>query len=110
MCMGGAVLLPPDKRAVMPRMPAPMVQQDGTNKNDCERAAVKRLIAKLRQAPPHLTVIVTEDSLRANGPHIELWQADGLHAIFGVKAGDQAFLFQPVAAAEHAGQVTSDDR
>ena len=61
--MLGAVLIHPDKRAVIPLMPEPIIQQDGTSKNDCERNAAKRLIVKLRQDHPHLTLIVTEDSL-----------------------------------------------
>jgi hypothetical protein len=108
--MLGAVLLHPDKRAVIPLMPEPIVQQDGTNKNDCERTAAKRLIAKLRQDHPHLKLIVTEDSLSSNGPHIEMLQDHDLHYILGVKEGDHAFLFQQVAAAEQAGQVTYYDR
>jgi Transposase DDE domain len=108
--MLGAVLLHPDKRAVIPLMPEPIVQQDGTNKNDCERTAAKRLIAKLRQDHPHLKLIVTEDSLSSNGPHIEMLQDHDLHYILGVKEGDHAFLFQQVAAAEQAGQVTYYER
>lgn len=52
--MLGAVLLPPDKREVIPLMPEPIVKQDGTSKNDCERSAANRLIAKLRKDHPHL--------------------------------------------------------
>src|SRR5215510_14320094 len=108
--MLGAVLLHPDQRAVIPLMPEPIVQQDGTNKNDCERAAAKRLIAKLRQDHPHLPLIVTEDSLSSNGPHIAMLQDHDLLYILGVKEGDHTFLFEQVAAAEHAGHVIYYDR
>ena len=37
-------------------MPEPIVKQDGTTKNDCERHAAKRFIAKLRQDHPHLHI------------------------------------------------------
>src|SRR4029434_9813845 len=50
--MLGAAIIQPDMRAVIPLMPEPMVQQDGTAKNDCERNATKRFIAKLRQDHP----------------------------------------------------------
>ena len=50
--MLGAALIHPDKRAVIPLMPEPIIKQDGTEKNDCERHAAKRFITKLRQAPP----------------------------------------------------------
>lgn len=102
----GAALLHPDCREVIPLMPEPIVKQDGTTKNDCERTAAKRLVAKLRQDHPHLKLIVTEDSLSANAPHIETLQAQQLHYILGVKEGDHAFLFEHVRRAEQAGQVS----
>jgi hypothetical protein len=108
--MLGAALMHPDRRAVIPLMPEPMIKQDGTDKNDCERNAAKRLIVKLRQDHPPRKVIVTEDSLRSNAPHIAVLQAHHMHYILGVKAGDQASLFEHVAAAEQAGRVTYYDR
>jgi Transposase DDE domain len=108
--MLGAAIIHPDLRAVIPLMPEPIVRHDGTAKNDCERNAAKRLIAKLRQDHPHLKCIVTEDSLSSNAPHIETLHAHGLHYILGVKAGDHPYLFQYVQAAEHAGRVTYYER
>ncbi len=108
--MLGAAILHPDVRAVLPLMPEPMVKQDGTEKHDGARHAATRFVAKRRQDHPHLKVIITEDSLRANAPHIETLHAHGLHALLGVKEGDQASLFQQVQAAEHAGHVTSYER
>jgi hypothetical protein len=108
--MLGAAIVHPDFRAVIPLMPEPIVKQDGTDKNDCERNAAKRFVAKLRQDHPHLTCIVTEDSLSANAPHIETLQTHDLHYILGIKAGDHAFLFDQVQAAEQAGHVTYYER
>jgi hypothetical protein len=100
----------PDMRAVIPLMPEPIVKHDGTDKNDCERNATTRFVAKLRQDHPHLKFIITEDSLSAHAPHIETLHTYGLHYILGVKAGDHAYLFQQVQAAEHGGRVTSYER
>jgi len=108
--MLGAALIHPDFREVIPLMPEPIIKQDGTEKNDCERNAAKRFIAKLRQAPPHLKFIITEDSLSSNAPHIETLHDHGCHYILGVKEGDHAYLFKQVQAAEEAGRVTSYDR
>src|SRR5438093_6231135 len=91
-------------------MPEPIVKQDGTAKNDCERNAAKRFLGKLRQDHPHLKFIVTEDSLSSNAPHIETLHDHGLHYILGVKEGDHAYLFKQVQAAEHAGRVTDYER
>ena len=108
--MLGAALVHPDQRAVIPLMPEPIIKQDGTGKNDCERNAAKRFIAKLRQDHPHLKFVVTEDSLSANAPHIETLHAHGLHYILGVKDGDHASLFEQVQAADQVGRVTYYER
>jgi hypothetical protein len=108
--MLGAVLIHPDRRAVIPLMPEPLVKHDGTEKNDCERTAAKRVIVKLRQDHPNLKLIVTEESLSSNAPHIQVLQDHKLHDILGVKEGDHAFLVAHVAEAEQAGRVTYYDR
>src|SRR5436305_9943281 len=104
--MLGAAIIHPDVRAVIPLMPEPIVQQDGTSKNDCERTAAKRFVAQLRQDYPHLKCIITEDSLSSNAPHIETLHDHQLHYILGVKAGDHAWRFKQVEAADQAGRVT----
>jgi hypothetical protein len=106
----GAAIIHPDVREVIPLMPEPIVKQDGTAKNDCERNAAKRFVAKLRQDHPHLKFIVTEDSLSSNAPHIETLHDHELHYILGIKEGDHAFLFRQVQAAEEAGHVTYYER
>ena len=108
--MLGAAIIHPDFRAVIPLMPEPIVKQDGTEKNDCERNAAKRFIAKLRQDHPHLKFIITEDALSSNAPHIETLHDYGCHYSLGVKEGDHAYLFNQVQAAEEAGRVTYYER
>jgi hypothetical protein len=54
--MLGAALIHPDQRAVIPLVPEPMMNRDGTDKNDCERNAAKRFVAKLRQDHIHKRV------------------------------------------------------
>jgi len=108
--MLGAAIIHPDKREVIPLMPEPMIKHDGTAKNDCERNAAKRFIAKLRQDHPHLKFIITEDALSSNAPHIETLHDAGCHYILGVKEGDHAYLFKQLQAAEHEGRVTQYER
>ena len=108
--MLGAAIIHPDQRAVIPLMPEPIVNRDGTDKNDCERNAAKRFVAKLRQDHPHLKFIVTEDSLSSNAPHIATLHDHDLRYILGVKEGDHAYLFQQVKVAEQAGRVTYYER
>jgi hypothetical protein len=104
--MLGAAILPPDVRAVIPLMPEPRVQHDGTGKNDGERHAAKRCMAHLRHDHPHRRFIVTEDRVRANAPQIETLHAYGLRYILGGKEGDHTVLCQHGQAAAHAGHVT----
>ena len=66
----GATLVHPDLKEVIPLAPEPIIQQDGQTKNDCERNATRRWLKRFRQEHPHLPVIVVEDGLSANAPHL----------------------------------------
>ena len=50
--------------------PEPIQNTDGAARNDCEREASKRLIADVGREHPHLKLIVLEDGLASNAPHI----------------------------------------
>ena len=91
-----AVIVHPQRKAVLPLMPEAITRQDGASKNDCERNASKRLLTALREDFPKHKFIVVEDSLASNGPHIELLQALDLRYILGVKVGDHKVLFDAV--------------
>jgi hypothetical protein len=103
----GAVLAHPDHKEVIPFAPEPIVQQDGSSKNDCERNASKRLLRKIRREHPRLKLIVVEDSLASNAPHVRELMDLGMHFLLGVKPGDHAFLFEQVTAACDEGRMTA---
>jgi hypothetical protein len=84
----GATLVHPDLKEVIPLAPEPIIQQDGQTKNDCERNATRRWLKRFRQEHPHLPVIVVEDALSANAPHLRDLREAGAHYIIGVKPGD----------------------
>lgn len=98
--MLSGVLIHPEKKAVIPIAPEPIVQQDGSKKNDCERNAAIRFLKDFRREHPHLKVIVTEDGLSSNAPPIQLLQDLDLGFILGCKSGDPTFLFDFVNASE----------
>ncbi len=104
--MLGAAILPPDVRAVIPLRPEPMVTPDGTEKHAGARHAAQRCITKLRHDHPPLTCSITADALRAHAPPLETLHDDGCHSMLGVKAGEQAYVFQQGQAAAEAGRVT----
>ena len=101
----GAAIVHPDKREVIPLAPEPITRQDGQTKNDCERNAAKRLLPDVRREHPHLPLIVVEDALSANAPHIKLLKELDMHFILGVKPGDHQALFQQVEARTLDNQV-----
>ncbi len=68
--MLGAAIVHPEYQEVIPVCPEPIAQQDGETKHDCERNAAKRFLEQFRRVHPHLGVIVTEDGLSSNAPHI----------------------------------------
>jgi hypothetical protein len=102
----GAAIVHPDRAEVIPVFPEPITKQDGAEKNDCERNAGKRFVEQFRRDHPHLKVIVTEDGLSSNGPHIRALQAQHMHFILGAKAKDHEALFRQVEAAAKAGTTT----
>lgn len=110
--MLGAAIVHPDFKEVIPVCPEMIQKQDGQSKNDCERNAAKRFLANFRADHPNLKVIVVEDALSPNAPHIRDLLTHRCHFILGVKPGDHEFLFKGVDRAVKAGEaveVTMDD-
>jgi hypothetical protein len=101
----GAVVVHPDYKTVIPLEPEPILNGDGTEKNDCERNAAKRLLKRMKAPYPHLRPRVVEDSLSANGPHVKLLKELGFSFIIGVKPGDHVSLFEQVDRAYVRGKV-----
>lgn len=104
--MLGAAIVHPRQKTVIPLMPEPIMRQDGASKNDSERNAAKRFLHDLRQDHPTLPIIIVEDSLSSNAPHLAELQKHNLRFILGAKPGDHKFLFQFVAQARAAGRST----
>jgi hypothetical protein len=110
--MLGAVIVHPDFSEVIPLMPEPIQRQDGQDKNDCERNAARRWLQHLRQDHPHLPIIVIEDALSPNAPHIRDLKKYHAHFILGVKEGDHKYLFEQfeqLVEAEQVGVVHEED-
>lgn len=90
-------LVHPDKKTVIPFAPEPIVKGDGDTKNDCERNASKRFYQDIVKEHPRLNLIIVEDSLAANYPHLSELQNNGMQFIVGVKKSDHKFLFDWVS-------------
>jgi len=103
--MLGAAIVHPDFKVVIPLCPEMIIKQDGATKNDCERNAAKRFFEQLRKDHPHLPLVVNEDALSPNTPHIRDMEKYNLHYILGVKPGDHKFLFNFVEDAVQDGRT-----
>jgi hypothetical protein len=104
--MYAASFVSPDCKVVIPTFPEIITRQDGSTKNDCERNAAKRYFESFRREHPHLKVIVVEDGLSSNGPHIRDLQELNLRFILGVKPGDHVALFAELREAVAAGKAS----
>lgn len=104
--MLAAAIVHPDRREVLPLCPEMIRNQDGSTKNDCERNAAKRFFVDLRREHPHLKLVVIEDALSANAPHIKELQRHDLRFILSAKPGDHAFLFDYLDEAAGRSEVT----
>ena len=102
----GAAIVCPGHAEVVPLYPEPIMKQDGSSKNDCERNAAKRFLENLREDYPRVPFIITQDALSATAPHIRELQRHKLQFILGVKPGDHKYLFDHVAAAHARGETT----
>ena len=99
-----AVIVHPELKTVLPLFPEAITRQDGESKNDCERNAAKRLLPAIRAAFPKLQLIVLEDSLAANAPHLRLLHELHMSYIIVVKETDHAYLKAVVDTPMRSGQ------
>ncbi len=104
--MVGGVIIHPNCREVIALMPEPIMKQDGETKNDCERNATKRFLARLKEDYPGVVFTITEDALSPNAPHIREIEKHNYHYILGVKEGDHKHLFEQVSLARQEGRTT----
>jgi hypothetical protein len=108
--MLAAVMVHPDKREVVPLDAEPILQQDGCEKNDCERQAAKRLLEHLQARYPKLKALLVEDALYANAPHLEQILQAGYHYLIGVKPDSHKALFKQADSRKQANQYRFEDQ
>lgn len=95
----------PDHKEVFPLAPEQILKTDGAVKNDCERNAAKRSIEDLGREHPHLKLIVLEDGLASNAPHIRHLMDNDLRYILVAKPGDHKWLFKQVGSSRATKDV-----
>ena len=100
-----AVMVHPHQAEVFPLDFEPVLNQDGAQKNDCERNAAKRLCAQLHKRYPDLKIILVESALYANAPHIRQITGYGWRYILSVKPDSHKSLEKQFAGRRVSGQV-----
>lgn len=100
-----AVMLHPEHEEVFPLDFEPILKQDGAQKNDCERNAAKRLCSALKEHYPDLPILLVEDALYANAPHIRQIDSYGWRYILNVKPDSHPSLERQFAGRLSRSQV-----
>ena len=81
-----AALVHPKLSQVIPLAPEQVKNTDGSEKQDCETNAAKRLLGKIKKAHPKLPLIIVGDGLYSKQPMIESTTSSGMHYVFTVHA------------------------
>ncbi len=100
-----ACIAHPDQKTVLPLAPEAIVCQDGSTKNDCEKNAIKRLFATIREHHPRLKFVILLDSLYADNPTVQLIKSYGWHYIIVAKDGNHASLVEAMDELDKEGKV-----
>lgn len=100
-----AVLINPALSEVFPLDFEPILRPDGAAKNDCERNAAKRLCTALDEQYGDVAILLVEDALYANAPHIQQITGYGWKYVLNVKPDSHKSLFKQFAGREASGQV-----
>lgn len=96
------VIVKPGKEQVLSLYPEFVVPQDGHDKQDCEIAAAKRLLARDADFYRRHNVIMLGDDLYCNQPFCELLNIEKLDFVFTCKPTSHKILFRLIE--ELAGQ------
>jgi hypothetical protein len=102
----GAAIAHPDRRQVIPLCPEPILKQDGTVKNDCERNAFHRFITALKKEHPRLKLTIVSDALSATAPHINELKDLGYGFIIVAKPEGNRSLYEWVKGITREVKIT----
>lgn len=96
-------LVHPDKREVIPLAPEFIRNEDGTEKQDCELNAGKRLVHTIKKDHPHLPIVIVGDSLYSNTPFLRELKDCGFSYLLVAKPKDHKSLYKDIAGMRDGG-------
>ena len=100
----GATLVRAGSHRILPLDAELAMPQDGQEKQDCEMAAAKRLVQRLRREHPQLPLIVTGDDLYSHVPFVELLAATRMKWVLVCKPTSHAETFEWAEELERMGE------
>ncbi len=100
-----SVIAHPDCKQVIPLGIEGISKEDGFQKNDCEKNALKRLMKKIRNDHPKLNLIVAGDALYADSSIVETLEKHRMSYILNVKPQGHKKLFLWIDLSEVEGKV-----
>ena len=89
-----AVIVHPDNKQVIALAPEAIQNTDGTEKQDCEINAGKRLVKKIRKTHPKLKIVFSGDDLFSNQPFIDELKAQNMSFILVAKPSSHKILYE----------------
>jgi len=89
-----AALVHPTQREVFIMGAEPIIRQDGQTKNDCELNAGTRLLNSLSEQYEKYKLLIVEDALYANGPHLRQILGNDWQFVVNIKPKSQKTLFK----------------
>ena len=89
-----AALVHPGQREVFLMGASPIKKQDGQLKNDCELNAAKRLLDYMEANYSAYKLLVVEDALYSNGPHLRRILANKWQFVVNIKPKGNKTLFK----------------
>ena len=100
-----ALLVHPNESEVFVLGTEPIQQQDGCEKNDCERNASKRLVSWLSVNYITERLLLVDDALYSAAPNIEQIRAKNRDFILGIKPTSHQYLFRLLAIRRLTGKL-----
>lgn len=100
-----ATLVKANSHQILPLDVEAIENEDGTEKQDCETNAAKRLLVRLRQQHRQMKLVVSGDAIYAHEPMVSLAREQRMKVIFVAKPGSQPETFEWVEEIERAGGV-----
>jgi hypothetical protein len=102
-----AVIAHPEKKQLIPLAPEPIQNTDGTNKQDCEINAAKRIVKKIRKAHRKLKIIFVGDDLYSKQPFIDELKKAKMSFILVAKPSDHKILNEWFTELKQMGETSS---